>query len=223
MHFELADFNGAAEYFAGPGYERWSEIERVLDWLTPQLQRSDQAGRIGTAIFDPKATNAALTGAAAEEGWIKVPVPDSLQPFGTDWDAGSGAVLAEWQFSNYPFLWNNIIRSEAIFQSGAALPGLAPIEALIIVTKSGIFPASNSTLYFEQALAQIDTVTTLGVFEIPIRLVGLSIEPGAAELVSDWNEYSGRYARYPEFTERRAFAVARQRAGRYGYQPVRLT
>lgn len=223
MDIEIRDFNGAAEYFQGAGSLRWREIGDVARGLRPQLQASDQSGRVGQPIFDPKGTNAKLTAAAARVGWSKVPVPAALQPFGVDWDAGKGAVLAEWQFSNYPFLWNNIIRSEAIFQSRSVLAPLTdPVDALIVVTKSGSFPASNSTLYFEQANAQIDTVTTLGVFEIPIRLVGLMLPDGIARLDADWNEYGARYGR-AGVSSQRTFTVTWGRTAQYGNRSARLT
>ncbi|MFD5276829.1 hypothetical protein ACFWIX_04630 [Pseudarthrobacter sp. NPDC058362] len=223
MHYVIRDFNGAAEYFSEVGESRWAEISSVLTSLRPQLQPSDQAGIVGRPIFDPKATNAALTAKAAELGWTNVIVPPELQPFGKDWDAGKGVVLAEWQFSNYPFLWNNIIRSEAVFHSrGILTPLNGPVEALVIVTKTGSLPASNSTLYFEQAEAQINTVTTLGVFGIPIRLVGLGIEPDVSVLDCDWNLYSGRYSRVPD-TAQRTFDIAWGRAGQYGNLAARFS
>ena len=149
------------------------ELTTVLQQLTPQLQPSDQAGKQGVAIFDPKGTNASLTAAAATLAGIRCQCQNPLTAFCIDWDAGKNAVLAEWQFSNYPFLWNNVIRSEAIFKAQLTLVAMAPIKVLVVVTKSGCFPASNSTLYYEQACAQLDAVTSLGVFDIPIRLVGL--------------------------------------------------
>jgi hypothetical protein len=216
VQYVMRDFNGAKEYFEGSGEVRWTELAAVLEGLRPQLQASDQAGKNGSPIFDPKGTNAALTSAAAMVGWAKVPVPANLQSFGKDWDAGKGLVLAEWQFSNYPFLWNNIIRSEAVFQSKALLPELTgPVDALVIVTKTGSMPASNSTLYFEQAQAQIDTVTTLGVFEVPIRLVGIGVDAGVQKLDCDWNVYQARYGRVAESVPR-VFDLAWGRAGMYG-------
>jgi hypothetical protein len=223
--FDYVDFNGATEYFNGVGRNRWDELEAVIDAVHPQLQPSDQRERLGSPIFDPKATNARLTESAASYGWDKVPVPSELRPFGLDWDGGKGPVLAEWQFSNYPFLWNNIIRTEAIYQSRAVLPQLGqPVEALIVVTKSGRFPASNSTLYFEQALAQINTVTTLGVFNIPIRLVGLTIDPNASELEVDWNQYPERYGRAIATTDHVVMNVAwSRRASMYGHYTAILS
>jgi hypothetical protein len=224
VRYELADFNGASEYFEGAGGARWRELSDVLTELRPQLQTSDQAGRRGRPIFDPKATNASLTTLAGHHGWGAVPVPDELRPFGQDWDGGKGAVLAEWQFSNYPFLWNNIIRTEAIVQSGHALPHMDPIEALVVVTKSGTLPASNSTLYFEQARAQIDTVTGLGVFGTPIRLVGLTIDPWTDRLVADWNSYANRYGRVVATTSSEEFDVTWSLVTRkYGHRAAMIT
>lgn len=224
MIFNLKDFNGAAEYFATTGFSHWQDLQSVIGSFLPQFQSSDQAGKIGVPIFDPKATNAKLTKGAAALGWDAIPVPTELRPFGVDWDGGKGPVLAEWQFSNYPFLWNNVIRTEAVFQSRAVLPGLdQPVEALVVVTKSGRFPASNSTLYYEQARAQLDTVTTLGVFNIPIRLVGLDVDPNATTLEIDWNQYSGRYGRNPISTQRRTMNVAWSRhQSAYGYSTLKL-
>lgn len=225
MIFDYADFNGALEYFGGPGARHWSQLEAVIGSVPPQLQPSDQRERLGAPIFDPKATNALLTARAAAYGWDKVPVPSELRPFGSDWDAGKGPVLAEWQFSNYPFLWNNIIRTEAIFQSEAMLPQLGHrVEAMVVVTKSGAFPSSNSTLYFEQAHAQIDTVTALGVFNVPIRLVGITIPSDAASLEVDWNQYPERYGRQVATTERVVMSVAwNRRASMYGHYTAILS
>jgi hypothetical protein len=222
MYYEYHDFNNAAAYFDGEAAAEWAELAHVVEELTPQLQPSDQAGKQGTAIFDPKATNACLTTSAANLGWHKVPVPRSLEAFGVDWDAGKNAVLAEWQFSNYPFLWNNVIRTEAVFKSRTALAQVAPVKALVVVTKGICFPASNSTLYYEQACAQLDVVTDLGVFDIPIRLVGLMIQPGATELVASWNTYPGRYNRADGVKETKPFAVTWQSLSRRGHSATRL-
>src|ERR1051325_6084425 len=100
MYYEYRDFNGATDFLGGVGSTEWSEIAGVLDGIVPQMQPSDQAGRQGSPIIDPKATNAHLTLNAARQGWHRVPVPESLRPFGVDWDAGKNAILAEWQFSN---------------------------------------------------------------------------------------------------------------------------
>ncbi len=197
MHFVHRDFNDADEYFGGAGSAEWEDIERVLDDLVPRFQPSRQAKKENTPIFDPKGTNRALTEAAKARGWSKVPVPPTLRAFGNDWDAGKGGVLAEWQFSNYPFLWNNVIRTEAVFMQQPDLRGVDRVEALLVVAKSGVFPSSNSSLYYEQAAAQLELVTELEVFDVPIRLVGLGVPLNAHEIEARWATYSGRTSRTP--------------------------
>ncbi len=222
MDFHYEDFNNADHVFAGAAAEEWAELEEMLKLLPLFLQPSDQAGRVGQPIFDPKATNARLTQMAEDRGWSAISVPPDLKMFGKDWDGGKGAILAEWQFSNYPFLWNNVIRSEAVFKSRLLLDGLQPIDALVIVTKSGILPASNSTLYYEQACAQLGAVTKYDTFEIPIRMVGLTLPAGDAT-TAIWTAYPGRYARHDGEATEKQFRMTRGRASQYEVQPVRFT
>jgi hypothetical protein len=223
VDYHLCDFNGAARYFSSHGADEWADIAHVVSEMVLQLQPSDQAGRGRSPIFDPKATNAYLTNALHSLGWQKVPVPAGLTEFGLDWDAGKNGTLAEFQFSNYPFLWNNTIRSEGVFTARTLLAGVGEVEALIVITKSGLFPASNSTLYYEQAVAQISAATNFNAFRIPIRLVGLTLAEGTALVEADWNEYPARYGRVVELTTRRAFAVTWGRVRKHGYQGVKFT
>jgi hypothetical protein len=218
-----SDFNGADQFFAtDAGASEWSDVQRILRGMPLYMQASDQRGKKGKPIFDPKATNAHLNRATQECGWAPIPVPDDLTEFGTDWDGGKRSTLAEWQFSNYPFLWNNIIRTEAVFNAKTRLPGLMAIRGLIVVTKCGLFPASNSTLYYEQAKAQLEAATRFGAFSIPIRLVGLSISTGPTSQAI-WSIYSGRYARKPESQETVTMRVKRTGKGKYGAQRVTFT
>ncbi|HEV2974439.1 MAG TPA: hypothetical protein VGX69_05520 [Solirubrobacteraceae bacterium] len=195
MFAEIADFNGADQYFKGPGSAEWAAIAKIVDKLRPSFQPSRQAGIRGEPIFDPKATNFALSSAALRRGWNVVPVPATLREFGDHWDAGKSGTLAEWQFSNYPYLWHNVIRTQAVFQQRTPLSGLAATEALIFVTKSGVFPSSESSLYYEQAKAQLAAATRLNVFDVPIRLVGLSIRPGQRRFKATWTVYPARTRR----------------------------
>jgi len=216
MDFHLTDFNDASTYYAGDGAQEWAEIEDVIRRLPLYLQASDESGRrSGSPIFDPKATNAFLSAEAKRLGWRTIAVPKELTAFGTDWDAGKGGSLAEWQFSNYPFLWNNVIRSEAVYKGQVRLEGLSPIRALIVVTKCGLFPSSNSTLYFEQARAQTEAVTKLKAFEIPIRLIGLTLPEGIERVTAIWSDYPGRYSRVFARQAEREMTVAWRRKGKY--------
>lgn len=223
MQYDLTDFIGADAYFAGPGAPEWVDLHAVLSALQPQLQPSDQSGKRGNPIFDPKAMNARLTATAFSAGWKTIPVPPALQEFGKSWDCGKNETLVEWQFSNYPFLWNNIIRTQGVYATQTVLPGLKPIKALVIVTKSGSFPASNSTLYYEQARAQISAAMSFNAFTVPIRLVGLLVPSNAQKLTADWNTYSGRYSRDPEQTQHnRVFRVVWGAKGQYGNRSAQL-
>ena len=77
----------------------------------------------------------------------------------------------------------------------AKLPlGGAPIEMLVMISKGKMFPASNSTLYYEQAQKQLTGLAKYSVVDIPIRLVGLIVEPG--EQPAMFTEYhAARYSR----------------------------
>lgn len=224
MDFLVRDFNGAADHFSAAGAAEWSELEAVLAGLKPHFQASDQARRIGAPIFDPKGTNAALTLGAVERGWVPaVPVPTELTMFGVDWDAGKGSTLAEWQFSNYPFLWNNVIRTQAVVTGKARLAGVGATKALVVVTKSGLLPASNSTLYYEQAEAQLGAVMGSGAFSLPIRLVGLTVRDGAEEIDARWTVYPGRYARaHTTRSDIRMAVVWSSRRSKYGGRTARF-
>ena len=221
MDYQHTDFNGASNIFGSSALAEWQSLHDVLSRLPFCLQPSEQAGKVGEPIFDPKATNANLTSIAAERGWTKIAVPSGLELFGSDWDGGRAAVLAEWQFSNYPFLWNNVIRSEAVFKSKVVLDGLDPIIGLVIVTKTGALPASNSTLYYEQACAQLNAVTEYNTFEIPIRVVGL-FPPDTQSIDAIWTEYPGRYSR--EGTSKKIrFEVQTGRASQYGIPSLKFS
>lgn len=219
MLFDITDFNNSTPYFDREGKSDWEELKSVILKMPVYLQASQQAGISGSAIFDPKATNAHLSNTLKKKGWIRVPVPPSLQEFGLDWDGGKGTTLAEWQFSNYPFLWNNVIRTEAVVKSKLELENFGIAKALIVVTKSGIFPSSNSTLYYEQARAQLSTVTRLGAFNLPIRLVGLTVPADAAEIDAIWSSYPGRYSRVAKSCERR-FSLKWGRIRQHGHRAV---
>ena len=208
MDFEVVDFNNAESYYAGAGLPEWADLELVITKMPLYLHGSLQAGKVGSAVFDPKGTNRHLRRSTQELGWRLIPVPADLRAFGTDWDGGKRETLAEWQFSNYPFLWNNCIRSEAVYKTGLELPGL--------VTKSGLFPASNSSLYFEQAGAQLAAATKFNAFTIPIRLVGLTIKSQPDQYEAIWTEYTDRTSRTALRTVQVSTSVTWTGTRRYG-------
>lgn len=195
MLIRSTDFNGAGEQIARRFAAEYENLTRIVESMPLNLKASDQAGIQGSLIFDPVATNAHIKNQLAEAGWrSNVQMPPEFHFLGTDVDFAHNGLLLEVQFSNYPFLLNNTIRSELLFKARIPVGG-HPIDCVIIVTKGHMFPASNSTLYFEQALNQLTALADHGVFDVPIRLVGLFEEIGSTVSIKV-NEYRNpRYSR----------------------------
>lgn len=159
------------------------------------LKASDQSGLQGKPIFDPVGTNEYIKRALSDIGWrSNVTIPNDFDFLGTDVDFARGSLLVEAQFSNYPFLLNNVIRSELFSKAGLSLDG-SPVDSVIIITKGHMFPASNSTLYYEQAVKQLNELAHHSVFDVPMRLVGLK-EDIDQTVNARWTDYSAtRYSR----------------------------
>lgn len=89
-----------------------------------------------------------------------------------------------------------------------------PFEVVVIVTKGKMFPASNSTLYYEQARSQLNELAKHRVFDAPIRLVGLFEEPGSI-VEATWTSYeASRYSRTVTDTRRLQVQIDRPRTER---------
>ena len=146
---QVTDYNAASDIIAAGCQTEWTELERVLLALPVHLKASDQAGIQGHPIFDPIGTNDGIrTGLTAAGGWLStIPIPQQFAFLGTDVDFGKNGLIVEAQFSNYPFLLNNTIRSELFFKANLNLTGV-PTLATVILTKGHMFPASKSTLYY---------------------------------------------------------------------------
>ncbi len=196
MLIQWQDFNGADAAIAGEFGRQWQEIRDVLSAMPLHLQASDQAGKVGNLIFDPKGTNKYIGRklVSGKNHWMGgIPIPQEFDFLGKDIDFGKKGMIVEIQFSNYPFLLNNMLRSELFYNAkiplNQHLTGVA-----VIVTKANMFPASNSTLYYEQAQRQLTSLSKYKLFGVPIRLVGLFAEPGERCPVV-FTQYSGRYSR----------------------------
>jgi len=193
MNFVITDYNEADRIGKDECAREWREIELALKALPLYLKASDQAGRQGTAIFDPVATNAFIKGRLEGSGWAVVPIPAEYDSFGTDIDSGKNGVIVEIQFSNYPFLPNNTVRADVFFRERVAIRGRVTTLA-VIISKGHMFPASNSTLYYEQAKRQLDALAKYQVFRVPLRLVGL-MSPIREGVAAIWTPYGARYSR----------------------------
>ncbi len=113
MRLEITDFNAAAAVLAGSYTREWAGLEAVLRAMPLHLKASDQAGIQGRPIFDPVGTNEHISTALQQLGWSsKMPIPTEFGFLGQDIDYGKSGVIVEVQFSNYPFLLNNTLRSE---------------------------------------------------------------------------------------------------------------
>jgi hypothetical protein len=137
------------------------------------LKPSAQAGIHGRPIFDPIGTNEYIKTELLKLGWEKnIPIPRQYNFLGTDVDFGKLGLIGESQFSNYPFLLNNTIRAELFFKANIKFGG-QNTKLVFIITKAQMFPASNSTLYYEQAIKQLISLAEYNVFDVPLRVVGL--------------------------------------------------
>ena len=159
------------------------------------LKASDQAGIQGSLIFDPVGTNEYIKHAMSRLSWkTNLSIPSDYDFLGTDVDFFKAGLLAEAQFSNYPFLLNNVVRSE-IFVKGAVRFDGTVVDAVVIVTKAHMFPSSNSTLYYEQAKRQLQALARHRVLSVPLRLVGLFTRIGSGVPVTFTEYTKPRYSR----------------------------
>lgn len=176
MIIKYSDYNAAGKVINKKYRKEWEKLEKVLSEMPLHLKTSDQAGRVGSFIFNPVGTNRYIKKQLAKFKWSSnIPIPEKYNFLGINVDFGVGGIVIEVQFSNYPFLLNNLVRSELFYKSKTAL-AKEPTDLLIIITKAHMFPASNSTLYYEQAVKQINELAANNVFDIPIRVIGLFVE-----------------------------------------------
>ena len=194
---KVSDFNSAETVIAGAYTAQWDEVVHVLEGMPLHLKASDQAGIKGTPIFDAVGSNEYIKGALTHTNppWqANIKIPAEYAFLGTDVDFGKRGMLVEVQFSNYPFLLNNLLRSELFFKARTLLAGHAT-GVIVIITKAHMFRASNSTLYYEQAFNQLDSLIKNHVFDIPIRLVGLFEQTGVAIPIKMTTYKEARYSR----------------------------
>ena len=166
----------------------------VLETMPLHIKASSQKGIHGNPIFDPVGTNEYIKRELVNLGWkTNVPIPKEYNFFGQDVDCAKKGVIVEFQFSHYSFLQNNTLHSELFFQAETIFSN-SITKLAIIITKAWMFPASNRTLYYEQAVNQLTALTQYKVFDVPIRLVGL-FESINTTVSSVWTEYQGQRSR----------------------------
>ncbi len=194
MQFKFTDYNRSEKIIKSSYQREWSEVEKTILNLPLHLKPSDQDGIIGNPIFDPVGTNKFLKDSLTKKGWTsKFAIPGDFKFLGTGIDFVKPGIILEVQFSNYPFLLNNTVRSELFIKSKMGI--LERKAALIIlITKCHMFPASNSTLYYEQAVRQLNELFKYKVLTVPLRLIGLKERTGN-KVKGAWTHRGERYSR----------------------------
>ena len=156
MIIQFQDYNSANEVIDNYYKKEWSVLKGTIEEMPLYLKASDQKGKQGQPVFDNKGVNRHLKALLKREAWHDtIQLGEDLDFLGTDLDFGKRGLILEVQFSNYPFLLNNIIRSEVLFKSHFQFDDI-PVDILLIITKAHLFPAANSTLYYEQAIGQMN-------------------------------------------------------------------
>jgi hypothetical protein len=174
MQLKIVDFNDPQAILSATHAREWAQVISALAKMPLHLKSSDQAGKQGSLIFDVVGTNAYIKACLTPLGWQATRIEPEYEFLGVDVDFAKSGVILEVQFSNYPFLLNNLLRSELFFREKVRFDG-APMSAVIIVVKARMFPSSNSTLYYEQALKQLNGLAEYKLFSVPVRLVGLFV------------------------------------------------
>jgi hypothetical protein len=191
---KYCDFNNSYNLIANSYQQEWKEVEDALTRMPLHLKASDQEGLQGKPIFDPVGANDYIKEALKTTWDIGIPIPEEAKFLGLHIDFGKRGAILEAQFSNYPFLLNNLLRGEFFYKAKLPLSGECA-NLIIVITKSWKFPSSNSTLYYEQAIGQIRALAQYRILEAPLRLVGL-FESIATTIPITWTEYhSPRYSR----------------------------
>lgn len=195
MLIQFKDYNKSNNVLESKYRNEWNELKNTLESMPLYIKLSDQYQRVGSFIFNPVGTNNHIKKELQGLNWsCNMPIPQEYSFLGIDVDFCKRGVVAEVQFSNYPFLLNNLVRSELFYKSKTVFVG-EPVDILIIIAKAHMFPASNSTLYYEQAVRQLDELFKNDVFDIPVRLVGLFAEK-EKKLISKLVKYDkDRYSR----------------------------
>lgn len=190
MLVDFTDYNNAANLINTSHQQLWTELEQAFQNMPLFLKSSAQASRQGDAIFDPIATNSFLFSVLSQKNWqAAYPMPAQFDFLGTDIDFAKSGTLVEVQFSNYPYLLNNVLRAEMLYKSRTIIQNNTPANLLILVTKFNCLPASNSTLYYEQAVNQLNAMVSNSMLSMPIRLVGL--HESIMQTHAYWTDYTG--------------------------------
>lgn len=193
MLIKIVDYNKADVIIKNNFSEEWSELEPILLNMPLYVKESQQKGKDNQLTFDPIGTNKHLGDELTKKNWCQnISIPKKFSALGTDIDFGKNHIVLESQFSNYPFLSNNILRSEIMFRAHQNIDKIGEIKLLIILTKDHAIPSANSSLYCQQARNQVKYSEL--IFKLPIRLISLNCKKNE-KIKAVKNNYKGRYSR----------------------------
>jgi hypothetical protein len=191
MIIQIADYNQSETIIDKHLQVEWKEIESTLLRMPLHLKASDEEGIQDTPMFDPVGTNSFIKDDLVHKQWENnISIPPEFKFLGKDIDFGKSGLLVEAQFSHYSFLFNNTMRSEFFFRSQLNCAG-RPVQLAIIITKAHMIKSANSSLYYEQAVKQLNSMNQYHLFDMPIRLVGL-FERTGENIPIKWTEYDNR-------------------------------
>ena len=140
MKIQYKDYNSSDQVITQHFSNEWQEIQSTIENMPLHLKASDQRGKQGTPIFNPVGTNQHIKDQLITKHWLDtIPLPTELSALGTGVDNGKNGLLLEVQFSNYPFLLNNLLRSEILFKRRFSIGGI-PLRVAVIITKVTCFP-----------------------------------------------------------------------------------
>ncbi len=194
MLIQTSDYNGAAHLISMNYQTAWQELDGILQAMPLHLKVSGQRGRQGRLVFDPIAANEYIKTALEPMGWLPNPaIPAPFSSMGLGVDFAKLGIVGETQFAHYGLFLNNILRSEFFSKAKVAFAN-QPTSVLIVITKAAMFPAANSSLYYEQAVGQCTLLEKFKAFDIPTRLIGLFSEKNTkvAAVLTTYNARTGR-------------------------------
>jgi hypothetical protein len=139
MELQITDFNNSDSVLTKSYEKEWKQVQDALEQMPLHLKASDQLGRQGSLIFDPVGTNAYIKKVLGPLGWLATQIAPEYAFLGLDVDFARKGVILEAQFSNYPFLLNNLLRSELFYREKVSFAG-GVMGVAVILVKGGHVP-----------------------------------------------------------------------------------
>ena len=124
------------------GFSEQDDVIEKLQELYLHLKASDQKNKKHSPIFDPIGTNRSIKDKLIPDWEPNLSIPKNYKHLGKDVDFYKDGSIIEVQFSNYPFLANNLLRTEVFFKS-SELIFKDRVKNLTVITKGKRLPRSS--------------------------------------------------------------------------------